>query len=54
MVYVEGYWKVQVVCLIILVSIVAVLWNRGGSGYDQGANPTPTHTATYISEEFND
>jgi len=37
MVQVEGYWKVQAVCLIVLAIIIAVLWVSMESGSYQEA-----------------
>ena len=37
MVQIEGCWKVQVVCLIVLAIIIAVLWVSMESGSDHEA-----------------
>ena len=34
MVKIDGYWKVQVACLIVFVITIAVLWISGGSGQE--------------------
>jgi len=38
MVQVEGYWKVRVVCLIVLIIIIAALWVCGESSSNQEAH----------------
>ena len=51
MVYVEGYWKIQVVSLIVLVALLVILWNCEESGCIQEANLIPVSAIAYVSEE---
>jgi len=50
MVYVEGYWKVQLVALCILVLIAAVILT-GCSGNENGASPTSGSITVYTAIE---
>ena len=51
MVQVKGYWIVQVISLIILVSIFVVLWDCGESGCDQEASLLSSYSTAYVCIE---
>jgi len=46
MVYVEGYWKVRVVCLFILVVMIVVLWSCGGNNCEHEMSSVSVYATT--------